>query len=149
MVDRKILALAVLVSAVLVAAVYTQNPLLATYLGIGFGTAIVAIERNPYYKGIFDYNFNLGYTMAKRRGAMDPKVGLGLAATFITAFIAIMIVAIIEPETSANIQANSTLYQPYQDFVAYSGKSFKMWGLAIFIGVLGLVLGAIFGFWRS
>lgn len=83
----------------------------------------------------------------RRRGAIDPRVGLGLAATFITAFIAIMIVSIIEPEAAANISTNSTLYQPYQTFTGYVGKSFSMWGLAIFIGVLGLIIGAIYSFW--
>ena len=99
-------------------------------------------------KEIFWMYFWMGQNLAKRRGALDPKIGLGLAATFITAFIAMMIVSIIEPETSANIAENSSLSQPYQDFVSYAGKSFKMWGLAIFIGVLGLILGSIYAFWK-
>ena len=90
---------------------------------------------------------NIGRRM--RRGALDPRIGLGLAATFITAFIAMMIVANIEPETSSAISANSTLYQPYQSFSSYVGKSFSMWGLAIFVSVMGLVIGAIYAFWKG
>jgi hypothetical protein len=85
----------------------------------------------------------------RRRGAMDPRIGLGLAATFITAFIAMMVVATVEPETATSISQNSSLYQPYQTFTGYVGKSFSMWGLAIFVSVLGLVIGAIYAFWKS
>jgi len=85
----------------------------------------------------------------KRRGSLDPRVGLGLAAVFITAFIAFLVVAQVEPQVSANIPANSTLYNSYQTFQGYVGKSFSMWGLAIFVSVLGLVIGAIYAFYRG
>ncbi|WP_297494756.1 hypothetical protein [Thermococcus sp.] len=85
----------------------------------------------------------------KRRGSLDPRVGLGLAAVFITAFIALMVVAQIQPTVDSNIPANSTLRPAYDSFTNYVGKSFGMWGLAIFVSVLGLVVGAIYSFWRS
>jgi len=94
-------------------------------------------------KELFWFSFEMG----KRRGSLDPRIGLALAATFITAFISIMIISIVEPEVSANFNTNSTLYTSYQDFLGYTGKSFKMWGLAIFVSVLGLILGAIWSFW--
>ena len=82
----------------------------------------------------------------RRRGSLDPRVGLALAAVFITAFIAFLVVAQIQPQVSANIPQNSTLYPSYQTFQGYVGKSFSMWGLAIFVSVLGFVIGAIYGF---
>jgi len=102
-------------------------------------------------KDIFRMYFWMGGNLVrqKRKGALDPRIGLGLAATFITAFIAMMIVASIEPETASSIPQNSTLYQPYQTFTGYVGKSFSMWGLAIFVGVMGLVIGAIYAFWKG
>ncbi len=87
--------------------------------------------------------FQFGYNVGRRRGSIDPRVGLGLAATFITAFIALMVISIIQPTIEQNIPQNSTLYPTYQDFNSYVGKSFSMWGLAIFISVLGLIVGAI------
>jgi len=85
----------------------------------------------------------------KRRGSLDPRVGLGLAAVFITAFIAFLVVAQVEPQVAQNIPQNSTLYPSYQTFQGYVGKSFSMWGLAIFVSVLGLVIGAIYAFYRG
>ncbi|WP_206204441.1 hypothetical protein [Thermococcus sp. 21S7] len=85
----------------------------------------------------------------KRRGSLDPRVGLGLAAVFITAFISIMVVAMIQPTVDQSIPANNTLRPAYDTFTSYVGKSFSMWGLAIFVSVLGLVVGAIYAFWRG
>ena len=85
----------------------------------------------------------------KRKGSLDPGVGLGLAAVFITAFIALMVVAQIQPTIQQNIPTNSTLYPAYQTFQGYVGKSFSMWGLAIFVSTLGLIIGAIYSFWAG
>lgn len=87
--------------------------------------------------------YQFGYNVGRRRGSLDPRVGLGLAATFITAFIALMVIAIMQPTVEQNIPSNSSMYQTYQDFQGYVGKSFTMWGLAIFISVLGLIVGAL------
>ncbi|GAB6134552.1 hypothetical protein [Thermococcus prieurii] len=82
----------------------------------------------------------------RRRGSLDPRIGMALAATFIGGFIALLVVAQVQPQVDQSIPANSTLYTSYQTFTGYVGKSFSMWGLAIFIGVLGMVVGAIYGF---
>jgi len=103
-------------------------------------------------KDAWKHGFETGRILVstrKRRGSLDPRVGLGLAAVFITAFIAFLVVAQVEPQVSANIPQNSTLYQSYQTFQGYVGKSFSMWGLAIFVSVLGLVIGAIYAFYRG
>ncbi len=102
-------------------------------------------------KDLFKMYLGMGQNIGRRmrRGALDPRVGLGLAAVFITAFIALMVVAIIQPTVDQNIPANSTLMPSYESFTNYVGKSFDMWGLAIFVSVLGLVVGAIYAFWRS
>ena len=102
-------------------------------------------------KAAWKSGFEMGRSLGKRkrRGSLDPRVGLGLAAVFITAFIAFLVVAQVEPQVSQNIPQNSTLYPSYQTFQGYVGKSFSMWGLAIFVSVLGLVIGAIYAFYRG
>ncbi len=99
-------------------------------------------------KAAFMSGFEEGKRLGKRRGSLDPRVGLGLAAVFITAFIALMVIAQIMPTTDAAIPTNSTLYPSYASFKDYVGKAFNMWGLAIFISVLGLVIGAIWSFMK-
>ena len=100
-------------------------------------------------KAAFMSGFEEGKNLGRRRGSLDPRVGLGLAATFITAFIALMVIAQILPTTDSAIPSNSTLYTSYTSFKDYVGKAFNMWGLAIFISVLGLVIGAIWAFMRD
>ena len=102
-------------------------------------------------KAAWKSGFEMGKALGKRkrRGSLDPRVGLGLAAVFITAFIVLMVVAIIQPTVDQNIPTNSTLRPAYESFTSYVGKSFDMWGLAIFVSVLGLVVGAIYAFWRG
>ena len=90
--------------------------------------------------------FMSGFHEGKRRGVLDPRVGLALAAVFITAFLALMVIAQIMPTTDAAIPQNSTLYPSYTSFKDYVGKAFNMWGLAIFISTLGLIIGAIWSF---
>jgi len=89
------------------------------------------------------------FTKRKRKGALDPRFGLALAGVFITAFIAFMIVAQVQPEIAQNIPTNSTLYPSYQTFNGYVGKSFSMWGLSIFVSTLGLIIGAIYAFFTG
>jgi ABC-type phosphate/phosphonate transport system permease subunit len=83
---------------------------------------------------------------ARRRGSLDPRVGAALAAVFITAFIAIMVVAQVEPTVSAKISANSTFYTPYQNFLSYTGQGFEAWGLTILVSVFGMLIGAVYAF---